>query len=175
MKQTLLALLAMLIATFLSFNQKQVTIQNQSRVVRAELEQMGLGVAAQTMEVVRSRAFDSTTVGLPSDSIVATTDLTEPPFATQKYCEVFGGSTKCDDVDDFHNMKSATIPFEFPDHKFEFTVDIEVFYVNEDLQSTGGTRTYRKKVVIEVQDDPLSGGEPRMIEPIKYAEVISYP
>lgn len=174
MQQTLLALLALLIATFLSFNQKQATIQNQQQVLRAEMEQMALGVAAQTLQVVRARAFDDATVGLPSDSVVATSDFTETPFTTGNDCQAFGGSDTCDDVDDFHEMESATIPFTFPSGKFDFAVDVRVRYVDSDLQPTGGTPSDRKEVIVEVQDDP-SSGTPRLPEPIEYSEVISYP
>lgn len=174
MQQTLLALVALLIATLLSFNQKQALVQNQSQVVRAEVEQMAIGVAAQTMQVIRARAFDAATAGVPSDSLVPTSEFSSFPFTTGNDCEAFGGTDTCDDVDDFHEMVTATIPFQVPSGTFDFDVDAEVRYVDEDLQPTGGSRTSRKKVILKVQDAP-SSGEPRLPEPIQYSEVISYP
>ncbi|MFB6229652.1 MAG: hypothetical protein ABEL04_00725 [Salinibacter sp.] len=174
MKQTLLALVALLIATFLSFNQKQARMQSQGQVVRAEMQQMALGVAAQTLQVIRARDFDDATEGVPRDSIVPTSAFTEAPFSTGNDCQAFGGSDACDDVDDFHEMQTASIPFTFPTGKFDFDVDVRVRYVDPDLQSTGGSRSSRKQVIVEVQDDP-SSGSPRLPEPIEYSEVISYP
>lgn len=175
MQQTLLALLAMLIATFLSFNQKQAAVQNQAQVVRAEMEQMALGVARQTMQVIRSRAFDRATVGVPSDSIVATSEFEDESSIQGGIldCSALGGTDECDDVDDFHG-DTATVPFTFPTGSFEFKVDMKVRYVNADLDTTGVTKSNRKQIILEVQDNP-SSGNPRLPEPIEYTEVVTYP
>lgn len=181
MQQTLLALVAMLIATFLSFNQKQAVVQHQSQVVRAEMEQMALGAAGQAMQVIQSRAFDRATVGVPSDSIVPTSEFEDPGSIQGGIldCAAFegedgeNGEDACDDVDDFYG-DTATISFAFPGGSFDFKVDMRVRYVNSDLQPTGGAKTNRKKIILEVQDNPTSG-EPRLPEPIKYSEVVSYP
>lgn len=175
MQQTLLSLVALLIATLLTFNQKQASVRSQRQVVRAEMEQMALGVAAQTVQVIKARAFDAATVNLPSDSLVATSNFTEPPFTTGNECQAFGGTQTCNDVDDFHEMAPAVQSFEFPTGKFDFTVEVEVQYVDDVLQPTGGTRTSRKEVTVLVQDDPSSGKRPYLTEPIEYSEVISYP
>lgn len=173
MQQTLLALLALLIATLLSFNQKQAAVQNQGQVVRAELEQMALGVAAQSTQIIRARAYDAATAGVPSDSLVPTSEFADS-FPTGKDCEVFGGGTPCDVVDDFHEMGTATVPFTFPTGSFDFAVDVEIQYVDANLDSTG-SRTDQKKIIVRVQDDPPSGTDPRLAEPIQYSEVVSYP
>lgn len=176
MQQTLLAIVALLIATFLSFNQKQAQVRHQSQVVRAEMEQMALGVAHQAVQVIRARAFDAATVGVPpSDSIVATSNFEDTPFPTGKDCKAFGGVDTCNDVDDFHEMTTASIPFVFPSDQFDFDVDVRIQYVDSDLESTGGAKSSRKKITVEVQDDPTSGNSPRLYEPIEYSEVVSYP
>lgn len=174
MKQTLFALLALLVATLLSFNQKQATIQNQGQVVQAEMEQMALGVAAQTAQIVRSRAFDAATAGIPADSLVPTSEFTDLPFTSGNDCIVFGGSTACEDVDDFHEMETAVIPFSFPNGTFDFAVDAEIQYVDQNLEPAG-SKTDRKKIILTVQDTASSGTDPRLPEPIRYSEVVSYP
>lgn len=174
MQQTLLALLALLIATLLSFNQQQSDVQNQGQVVRAEFEQMALGVAAESAQIIRSRAFDDATIGIPSDSIVPSSEFTSS-FSSGNDCEPFGGNTTCDDVDDFHEMVADPVSFTFPQGEFDFTVEAEVRYVDEDLQPTGGTPSNQKQIILRVQDDSTSGGEPRLPEPIQYSEVVSYP
>ena len=62
MPQTLLSLGGLLIVTFLSFNQQQASIRTQQKAIRAEMQQMAIGVAKQSMEVVRARAFDNAAV-----------------------------------------------------------------------------------------------------------------
>lgn len=178
MQQTLLSLLALLIATLLSFNQQQASIRSQQQTVRAEMEMMALGVASQTMQVIRARAFDKETAG-PSDDFVPTTDF-EPTSSIQSdtlNCKVFEDTNtaadKCNDIDDFHG-DTATIPFEFPTGSFEFEVKMKVQYVDADLQPTGGSKSSQKQIILEVQDNS-SSGDPRLPEPIEYSEVVSYP
>lgn len=174
MQQTLLALLALLLATLLSFNQKQAKVRHQQQVFRAEMEQMALGVANEAVQVIRARAFDEATRGVTSDSIVATSNFESTPFPSGNDCKAFGGSDTCNDIDDFHEMVTATLPFTFPTGNFDFDVDVEIKYVDEDLQPTGGSRSSRKKIIVEVQDAPV-GSSSRLPDPITYSEVVSYP
>jgi len=174
MQQTLLSLVALLIATLLSFNQLRAGLQSQKQTVRAEMEMMALGVAMQTMEVIRARAFDAETAG-DSNLILDPTELSSTPFTTGNHCQVFGGSDTCNDVDDFHEMKTATVSHPLPKGEdFDFAVDVRVQYVDGNLEPTGGTRTFRKEVTIFVQDVPDSG-DARLPDPIEYSEVLSYP
>ena len=101
MPQTLLSLAGLLIVTLLSFSQQQANLRSQQEAVRAEMQQMAIGVAKQSMEVVRARAFDDKSVsGNPSVS-----DLTQPGnFPTGKDCRAFGGSDPCDAIEDFHDL-----------------------------------------------------------------------
>lgn len=170
MQQTLLALLALMIATLLNFNQMQATVQNEQMKIRAEMQHMALSVAQETMEIVRARAYDDATVGIPKDSIVDVSEFTSP-FPSNNHCKVFGGSDVCDDVDDFHEMKPATIPFPTPNGDLDFIVEIEVQYVDSTMDPAG-TKTRRKEVIIWVQDK-ASSGDPRMNDPIRFSEVLS--
>lgn len=169
MQQTLLAMLALMMVTFLNFSQMQSSLQNQKQVIRSEMEQMALGVAMQTMEVVRARAFDAATVGDDEDNISSVHDFTDS-FTTGRDCEAFGGADTCDDVDDFHEMVPATVPFETPEFSMQFKVEIEVRYVNEDMVEVAGP-TYRKEVIIKVQDEREDSF---LHEPITYSEVLTY-
>lgn len=176
MQQTILTMLALLIASLLSLNHKQAILQSQRGAVRAELTEMALGVAQQSMEVVRARAYDDSTRGTLNGTVTSASDLTPTAsFPSGRHCEGFAGSQVCNDVDDFHQMTSATVPFQLPEgEQFDFTVDIQVQYVDDNLTPTGGPRSFRKKITIFVQDDP-SGRPPRLATPIEYSEVVSYP
>jgi hypothetical protein len=170
MPQTLLSIAGLLIVTFLSFNQQQASIRTQQEAVRAELRQMAIGVAKQSMEVVRARAFDNATIS--GDPPVS--ELTKPEnFPTGKDCQAFGGSDTCDSIEDFHEMVPATEEVAVPAGTFEFEIEIEVHYVDSDLNRTS-SRTERKEVTIRVQDDRGPNREPLLHEPITFTEVLGY-
>jgi hypothetical protein len=170
MPQTLLSLAGLLIVTLLSFSQQQANLRSQQEAVRAEMQQMAIGVAKQSMEVVRARAFDDKSVsGNPSVS-----DLTQPGnFPTGKDCRAFGGSDPCDAIEDFHEMVPATDSVSIPGGSFAFEVDIEVHYVDTDMNRTN-SRTGRKEVTIRVQDGPGPDTDPRLNKPITFTEVLGY-
>ena len=170
MPQTLLSLGGLLIVTFLSFNQQQASIRTQQKAVRAEMQQMAIGVAKQSIEVVRARAFDdSTKSGDPPPS-----ELTKPEnFPTGKDCRAFGGSDTCDSIEDFHEMTPATDSVSVPGGTFAFEIEIEVHYVDSDLNRTS-SRTERKEVMIRVQDDRGPNKDPLFDGPITFTEVLGY-
>jgi len=196
MQQTLLSLLALLIVTLLSFSQQQAGIQSQQQTVRAELEQMALGVAMQTMEVVRARAFDRTVQGRPEEDYAdpkedsfACKDGTNcdvdssddsSSFGVEGNCRIHPESSgrDCNVIEEFHETKGE-VPFQLADGTFAFDVEIEVHYVCEDLSraSEGGCTppTSRKEVVVQVQDVGADGASPRLPRPIQYSEVMTYP
>ena len=170
MPQTLLSLGGLLIVTFLSFNQQQASIRTQQKAVRAEMQQMAIGVAKQSIEVVRARAFDDSTIsGDPPPS-----ELTKPEnFPTGKDCRAFGGSDTCDSIEDFHEMTPATDSVSVPGGTFAFEIEIEVHYVDSDLNRTS-SRTERKEVMIRVQDDRGPNKDPLLNGPITFTEVLGY-
>jgi len=169
MQQTLLALLALMMVTVFNFNQMQANVRNEQQVVRAEMRQMAVGVAMQTMEVIRARAFDDATVGLDDDTIT-TASTFSTTFPSGNDCAAFGGSDTCDDVDDFDEMVTATVPFKTPEFEVDFNVDVEVDYVDSNMDPTGGP-TYGKQVTVLVQD---AGSDPFLHEPIRFSEVLTY-
>ena len=170
MPQTLLSIAGLLIVTLLSFSQQQANINTQQTAIRAEMQQMAIGVAKQSVEVVRARAFDdSTKSGDPPPS-----ELTHPDdFPTGKDCSAFGGSDECDSIEDFHEMTPAIESVSVPGGTFAFEIEIEVYYVDSDLDRTN-SRTERKEVTIRVQDDQGANQEPLLHEPITFTEVLGY-
>jgi type II secretory pathway component PulJ len=182
MQQTLLAFLALLIATLLSFSQQQSSVQNQRQVVRAELQQMALGVAMQTMEMVRARAFDAAVKGGSSNPSNFTA---EANFGDVSACRPVvsarNDSPACDTIEDFHVCQvgscendlpgnSYSTDFELPGgDRFPFDVAVTVRYVDSDFQPTSGPQA-QKQVIVWVQDE-----NDRLARPIRYSEVIAYP
>lgn len=182
MQQTLLALTALFAAMSLSFSQMQGSAWSQKRSIRAETEQMALGVAMQTMEVVRARAFDAATLGVPDEEHVSPSKFTaENDFGIMGDCKLYsdGSGTNCEAIEDFHGT-TGEVPFPLADDTFRFTVDIEVRYVCATLEpaSTSGAcapPTSRKEVLVKVQDTQPDGVAHRLPEPIEYSQVLAYP
>jgi hypothetical protein len=174
MQQTLLALLALMIATMLNFNQMQAQLRTDQQAVRAELHQMALGVAMESMEVVRARAYDENVIGVPEDEVNVPNDFSGPTFSTGNNCNAFTEETTptCHDVDDFHEMVPATKQFDLPDAQFDFRIEMEVRYVNEDLDPVNA-KTRWKEVIISVQD-VQNDGDSIMTRPITFSEVLAY-
>jgi hypothetical protein len=173
MQQTLLAMLALIIASFLHFNRMQSNVRAEHQIVRSEMEEMATGIAMQTMEVIRAREFDEATDGVASDVQVPLSDLTPGPFTTGNHCQAFGGADVCNDVDDFHEMKPAIIPFETPNMKMDFRVEVQVRYLGSDMTPTGGAPSIRKEVVVRVQDDQANQ-PPFLDAPIRFSETLTY-
>lgn len=174
MQQTLLALLALMTASFLSFSQMNAIVKSEREMVRSELEEMATGIAMQSMEVVRARAFDDALIGIPADSSLDASNFTAGPFTPGNECKSFGGTDLCNDIDDFHEMVPATVPFTLPSDQIDFKVEVRVRYVDNAMLPTGGTPTIRKEVTIYVQDIPPTGGDVMLKEPIEFSETLAY-
>lgn len=191
MKQTLLSLLALLIATLLSFNQQQASIRSQQQTVRAEMEMMALGVAMQTMEVVRAQDFDAAVDNNSKSEILSDLEgklADDSNFGAYEDCrpvlENKNSSSDCDTVDDFHTcddvesckngfsgVDTYTVQYPLQDGEFLFQVALTVRYVNDMLNYDGGVgKTEQKEVIVWVQDK--NGQLP---SPIRYSEVITFP
>lgn len=182
MRQTLLALVALAAAMLFSYQQMRARAQSQFQTYSAEMEQMALGIGMQTMEVVRARAFDAATLGVPEETIVPTGEFTlESGFGIAGDCQLYpgGSGADCSTVEEFH-ATSGEVPFPLASESLWFDVEIEVRYVcaNMERASISGActpPTSRKEVVVNVQDVPPGDGSPRLAEPITYSEVFSYP
>jgi len=179
MQQTFLALAALMTCLFLNLGQIQTEHAHQRQVIKSEMEGMGGAVALEALEIVRSRAFDENTIGVPEEDVDVPDDFSDPDFTTGNYCKVFAekedsgsgsSTTECNDIDDFHKMKTTTIPFETPRFELGFKVNIEVQYVDENFEPVN-QRTYRKKVTIRVQD---AGEDPYLQTPIELSEVMTF-
>ncbi len=169
MNQTLLSLAGLLIVTLLSFAQQQTALRAQQQAVRGQVRQMAVGVAKQSMEVVRARAFDNATVaGTPSVS-----NLTRPGnFPSGKDCRAFGGSDRCDAIEDFHEMAPGADTVSVPNGTFRFEIEIDVHYVDSNMKRTT-SRTERKEVTVRVRDNRGSDS-PLLPQPIVFSEVMGY-
>ena len=192
MPQTLLSIAGLLIVTLLSFSQQQAGVRSQQQAIRAEYQQMALGVAKQSIEVVRTRDFDQ----------ALDDGETDVENFTERSDSEWGGKDCIDDDHQFVNNCSAVEHFHddetmamenadglivlpMPGGTVRFEVEFEVHYAEEDgskiVRASSGP-TDMKEVTIRVQDcqdqDPSNSdpcdGEPLLPQPIVFSEVFSY-
>ena len=180
MPQTLLAFVAIMLVTTYTLSVQQQYVFNQQKDVSREIEEMAGSVALEVMEVISARPFDQavldgTVTGtlddLPLFSFVNATDH----FTTGHACSVFGtGADLCDDLDDFHKMQTALIPFAMGVDTVYFNVDVEVYYVDDNLERVDD-RSFNKAVTVTVKDTwPGSDLEPYLAQPIELSRIFSY-
>ncbi len=181
MAQTLLAVLALILASLVSFNQQRNSASNYETMVENEIEMAASGTIMHVMELIASRSFDERSTPariqernyLPrfDDDFVGTghfgssdrgslgCDLLEP-FQTPD----------CDDVDDVNGLTGQLIDAELSTGRslpFEVSVDVE--YVRDRTASeTSSTSTRHKLVTVHAESDYLPNGR------ISIERVVSY-
>ena len=141
MNQTLLAILALSIATLFVFNSQQHFIISQQRYMTQEIYEIGSAITVEAMEVIGNQPFNA-------DSSFGNNRAGEQFHdggGGGGLLEVPGGPVICDDIDDFHNMPTAVRTFEVNGKEFNFTIDVEVTTFTEDGEAG-------KEVTVEVQD-----------------------
>ena len=173
MRETLLAFLALSIATTMSLGIMSASIQNSVKQVNREFEVYASAVAAHIMDYAGSRSFDQRTTpdawlnqgAVPSvDGRPDSTQFTmADSFGMTPACnlfEPFNNVVICDDVSDLHSdtlWQSYQYPVEIvgTDTTFvPFEVNVKVSYVDAaspDAVLSAAYRTPVKKVTVEVR------------------------
>lgn len=168
----------MMIVAMYSLNTQRYEMLVQNRDIRREMEEMAGSIALETIEIIRTREFDQAVVDSAVTGSLADLALfefvgTENQFATGNQCAVFGtGSFDCDDIDDFHEMATATRPFVLGNDTVWFAVDVDVRYVTDAL-APATFATSNKEVTIEVKD-AWADGSSFIASPITLTRVLTY-
>jgi len=175
MQQTLLALLALIITVFLSYNQERSMIHAKGAMIDAEMEVMASGVALQVLEFIGHGAFDEQTTD--DAKVTLTSELTSAgSFGASGRCDVSAPIettypyTVCDDIDDFHQMVMEHVPFVLQSDTVFFDVTAEVQYVDANGDAATGA-TFNKKVVVTVQH---AGLKQYLKTPVLLSRTFSY-
>lgn len=179
MPQTLLALLALVLASFLTFNQQRLTLRSQQNLVEDEVELAAAGLASEIVAFVEGRSFDEATtpsaIGeangfVPEDPGVFTTGNT---FGSADLgldgCNLLKPALTrdCDDVDDVawdpddaddDGWRSVDIELSH-DRSLPFEVRLQVYYVDSpDSMVEAAEPTRHKRVLIDVRS-PFAGSD----------------
>jgi hypothetical protein len=144
MPQTILALLALMVAMLFSLQMQKRALQTQQRMIRDDLAIHSTGFADEMLGLVGTQAFDEAVKG--SQTVDARSELTAgPPFND-------GGSNN-DDIDDFHDaFANNDLTRRVNGADLTFDIDVDVEYVeNDDTDGSRATRrTKTKRVTVKV-------------------------
>jgi hypothetical protein len=179
MSQTLLALLALGMATLLGFNQQRATIQTYEVRIRDEYAVAASGLLMHVMEMAAARSFDQTST---PDHIHSTERL--PTLGEFSLPDTFGhgeagcdlmepwNTPSCDDVDDLHSAAWQSVDLVLPSGRMmAFEVLITVEYVSDaDVTVPVVTRTHNKRVTLGARAAHL----PRLGTIVRLERVIAY-
>lgn len=120
MPQTMLAILAMALATLVSVNQLRNSARTRMNMIRHEISSQATGVAVDRLDEIASMEFDENTIG--GTLLTSAAELTAgPPFAPD---------TPANDIDDFHAVTIDTFRVA-GEHKLYFRVESAVTYADE--------------------------------------------
>lgn len=169
MPQTLLALLALTLASLLAFNQKQLTMRSYRATIANEMGLAAAGTSQHLMELIGGRSFDeqSTPVrvfqagGVPTGSSSFSGSDTFDDDRGDLGCNLMNPSLtpECDDVDDLDGIRDAIAVAELSDGRvIPFEVDVDVDYVTSPGDSVAvSTPTLHKRVSMTLRSDhPLA-------------------
>lgn len=198
MPQTLLALLALVLASLLTFGQQRLTVRSQYNMVTGEIELAGAGVASEVMALIESKSFDEQST---PEKIY---DAQEVPTGSDEFTSsVFFGrlagcdlqapanTPGCDDVDDVHSDEWQTYTIEMAREvirdletgepisedsvyvrELAFEVRAQVYYVSDPQSMTPASgRTLHKRVVLDVRSPHVQGDSEGLV---RLTRVVSY-
>lgn len=158
MSQTIMATLALAVATLLSVTIQKSTVSARLSTVHAEFEMLAGTVALDVLDHINSQAFDAATHGT---TVTDPSSLTALPFTEGKQY------ASADDIDDFHKMQTYTYATGYSNVSFD--VDVEVIYVSEtDPSQASLTQTFAKAVTVTIDHDYLN-------TPVEMSQVFTYP
>jgi len=179
MPQTLLALLALVLASFLTFNQQRLTLRSHNNLVSDEVELAAAGLASEVLAFVDGRSFDEEST--PSAISDENGNVPEDPDeftegttfgATDRGtdgCDLLkpANTPDCDDVDDVawdpsdiddDGWRDVEIALSH-DRKLPFEVRMQVYYVdNPESMAEASAPTRHKRILIDIRS-PFAGDE----------------
>jgi hypothetical protein len=188
MPQTMLAILALMIALTFSNDATKRRIDFDRSNIRLEYAELGASIALRTIEVVRERPFDANlnAIGwfvdgefMTHQSILSSvlTGLMAKSFPTSagRGCQVFDASKPpCLDMNAFNAVDPFAMPYVIGSDTLWFSVGIELGYVDGDGLASS-TPEMTKQVAVTVQDFwPDTGRKGVFIPtPIRLSRIVS--
>ena len=156
MRQTIMGLLALMIAMLLSLNVQRASLRAKRHVIDTEMETIAVGAALEMLDYAGSKPFDAATA---AGTVENADELTPLPFST-------GGTyDEADDLDDFHQIQPHTLSV----FDFDFEIACTVAYVDAaDPEVVATSQTFAKKISVTVSHALLQ-------RPVQITRVYTYP
>jgi hypothetical protein len=167
MPQTLLGLLALVLASLISFNQQRLTQQSYRSALRDEVELAASGTAQHVVEMIGARSFDEESTpnrvfaagGVPTGSGSFSSAGAFASDRGARGCDLMDPSLTpdCDDVDDLHGLRNAPVEARLSDGRtLDFTADVDVAYVaSPGATQTSTDPTLHKRVQLTLRSSML--------------------
>ena len=177
MPQTLLALLALVLASFLTFNQQRLTLRSHQNLVTDEIELAAAGVASEIVAFIDGRSVDENS----TPEAIGSQNGHIPDHPSQFTAGTSAGAADrgedgcnlllpaltpdCDDVDDVSYDPNEVDAVEWRSvvvdlahgRTLPFEVRTMVYYVdNPDAMDPSDDPTWHKRVLIDVRS-PYAG------------------
>lgn len=186
MPQTLLALLALVLASFVMFNQQRLTLRSQNNMVTDEVELAATGLASEVIEFIGAKSFDEASTpeamhenggavptGPATFTSGATFGATDRGTAGCNFVEP-ARTPDCDDVDDVDGIDWTPVEVDLAHGRsLGFEVRTEVYYVDSvESMEPADSPTRHKRVVMDLRSDHVQGDEADGI--FRVTRVISY-
>ena len=172
MPQTLLALLALVLASFLMFNQQRLTARSHTNMVNDEVELAATGLASEILEFIGARSFDeeSTPYAIYLDGAVPDSPsvfTSSGSFGSTDRgslgCDFLApaNTPECDDLDDVDGLGWTPVEVTLAHERtLGFEVRTQVYYVDDTESMTPASgRTRHKRVVMDIRSDHVAGDE----------------
>lgn len=158
MQQTLLAVLAIMVAAQVSLNQYETISHARVQMINNEVETLATSAALDMLSEIGTKPFDEATV---SETVDDEDDLEPLPFSS-------GGTwAGASDIDDYHEIQTYTYTSDLDE--ISYTVDIVVQYVDdEDVSQVANSQTFAKEVILTLQNE-------YMTNPVSISQVFTYP
>lgn len=186
MPQTLLALLALTLASFLALNQQRLTLRSQTNMVTDEVELAAAALASEALEFVGARAYDELTT--PRAIYEADGAVPASPSAFSETAD-FGAVDRgdagcdylapaltpaCDDIDDVAALGWTPVEVDLAHGRaLAFEIRTDVYYVDDTESMTAASgKTIHKRVVLDVRSDHVVGDEAEGL--LRMTRVFSY-
>lgn len=172
MSQTLLALLAMVLATFVSFNQKRNALHTYESMISNEVEMAATGSLMNVIELVGGRSFDEEATP-EKVKFWNRIPVGEGSFnAAHQFGSYDRGSQgcnleqpyltpDCDDIDDLDQVRGVVVNARLSSGRaIPFSVDVDVDYVVDgDIAQVSSVPTRHKRVVVTARNELLPNGQ----------------
>lgn len=175
MPQSLLGLLALTLASLISFNQQRVTQRSYRATIRDEIELAAAGTAQHVMEMIAARSYDEKSSpdevfdagGIPygAGSFTTGSNAEFGRYGPSNECDLMtpGNTPSCDDVDDVDGTRGAPVKAVLSDgRELRFTADVDVSYVTDPgSQTASSVPTLHKRVDLTIHSQhpaaPIQG------------------